>query len=358
MRTYKRKLILTKAQEKRLRSWIGACRVVYNLGLEIKQIAYKVSQKNVTRFMLDAQLKDLRREVSWMKDVPFECLSDSVKRLDLTYSSFFKKGGFPKWASKKNYKSISFRQLIRVKDNKIRIPGIGLLKMLKDAPVLGDIKNATIKIEPTGFFVCIQCNNVPSKFTSENQAVGLDMGIASFYTDSNGEQIANPRHFAKYERKLRIENRSLARKIMGSASWTKQAKRLTLLHHKIGNVRKDFLHKESTKIAKANSMVYIEDLNVRAMSTNKNLSKHILDCGWGTFRTMLSYKTNVLAVNPAYTSQTCFECRLVDKKSRLNQSEFVCTGCGHVSHADINAAKNIMSKGIALSRQREAIACA
>lgn len=127
---------------------------------------------------------------------------------------------------------------------------------------------------------------------------------------------------------------------------------------KIANVRKDYLHKESTKIAKANHTVFLEDLNIKGMSRNKNLSKHILDCGWGIFRTMLEYKTNVIAIDPKYTSQTCNECGVKDSKSRLSQSEFCCTSCGHISNADENAAKNILSKGIALNRQREAIACA
>ena len=94
------------------------------------------------------------------------------------------------------------------------------------------------------------------------------------------------------------------------------------------------------------------------MSKNKKLSKHILDCGWGIFRSMLEYKTNVIRVNPKYTSQTCNDCGKKDAKSRLSQSEFVCTNCGVVSNADINAAKNILSKGIALNRKSEPIGCA
>ena len=192
----------------------------------------------------------------------------------------------------------------------------------------------------------------------ESQVIGLDMGISHFVIDSNGNFVSNPKHFKKYEDKLRIENRSLSRKKKGSNRWKKQAKKLSLLHHKIASVRKDFLHKESTVIAKNYRTVYLEDLNIKNMSKNKNLSKHILDCGWGMFRIMLEYKTNVIRVNPKYTSQTCNECGEKDAKSRLSQSEFVCISCGHVSHADVNASKNILSKGIALNRKREVLACA
>jgi putative transposase len=184
------------------------------------------------------------------------------------------------------------------------------------------------------------------------------MGISQFYVDSNGGFMQNPKHFKKYERQLRIENRSLSRKKKRSGNWKKQAKKLARLHHKIANVRKDFLHKESTKIAKANRVVFMEDLNVKGMSMNPNLSKHILDCGWSIFRTMLSYKTKVIAVNPAYTSQTCSECGAVDKESWPSQETFDCTSCGHKDNADHNAAKNIKRKGIPLERQREEVSCA
>lgn len=358
IRTYKRKLILTKAQEIRLRSWVGACRCVYNLGLEIRIDAYKKLGKSVHRYALSSQLSELRKEISWINDVEFDVLFNSIKRLDRSYDKFFKGAGFPRFASKKTFKSIEFKKILKISGNRITLPKIGKLKIFKDSEIIGDSMNAFVKIEPTGMFVYIQCKNVPSKFISENQAIGLDMGIAKFCTDSNGGVIENPKHFKKYERRLRIENRSLARKKKGSNSWKKQAKKLSLLHHKIGNARKDFLHKESTKIAKANNVVYLEDLNIKGMSKNGNLSKHILDCGWGEFRTMISYKTNVIAIDPKYTSQTCNECGVVDKLSRISQSKFACTACGNVTNADVNAAKNIKRGGAALGRQREGLLCA
>ena len=130
------------------------------------------------------------------------------------------------------------------------------------------------------------------------------------------------------------------------------------MHHKIASVRKDFLHKESTVIAKNYRTVYLEDLNIKNMSKNKNLSKHILDCGWGMFRVMLEYKTNVFAVNPKYTSQTCNKCGKKDARNRISQSEFMCQCCGNICNADINASKNILSKGIALNRKSEPLGCA
>lgn len=359
VRTYKRKLILNKAQEARIRSWIGACRVVYNMGMQIKNETYKAYGKNVHKYELMRQLTEIR-DIDWIKDAPRASLESAIVKLDEAYNNFFrgfKRGaGFPKFASKKNYKSISFKAVsIKLSNDKVSVAKIGLLNFHNDCEIIGEVRTATIKIEPTGFFICIQCKDVPPKFTSENQAVGLDMGVSHFSVDSNGKFILNPKHFKKYEDRLRIENRSLARKKKGSNGWKKQARKLSLLHHKIANVRRDFLHKESTVIAKENATVYMEDLNIKGMAKNKKLSKHILDCGWGMFKTMLSYKTTVIKINPKYTSQTCYECGEVDAKSRVSQSEFCCTSCGHVSNADINAAKNIKEKGILLDRKREPI---
>lgn len=361
IRTYKRKLILTNAQSDRIDSWIGACRVVYNLGIEIQKRASQNCCKYVHKYELMKQVTVLRKDITWIQDVPADCLSRIINRLDESYVRFFKTckkgGGYPKFASKRNFKSVPFKEVLNLSGNTISLPKIGKLKMVSDSPILGIPKTANIIKEPTGYFVCIQCENVPAKFDSENQTIGLDMGLSQLCIDSNGNFIANPKHFKKYEKQLRIENKSLSRKKKGSNSWKKQCKRLAMLHHKIGNVRKDFLHKESTKIAKENTVVYLEDLNIKAMVRSR-LSRHILDAGWGMFRTMLEYKTTVVKINPKYTSQTCNECGSKDALSRISQSQFKCTNCGHEANADVNAAKNILGKGIALTRQREALACA
>lgn len=360
IRTYKRKLILSKEQSKRIDSWIGCCRFVYNMALEIQIQSYKNHQRKLSKFELMRQLTEIKN-VEWIADVPSQSLQNVIERLDRSYDNFFrtfkKGGGFPKFSSKRKYKSILLKS-VKVQGNLITIPKIGSLRIFKDANIVGAPKTATIIKDVTGYFICIQCKEVPVKFVSENQAIGLDMGLSHFCIDSNGGFISNPQHFKKYERQLRIENRSLSRKKKGSNSWKKQAKRLSRFHHKTSNVRKDFLHKQSTIIAKEYSNVYMEDLNVSGMVRNKNLSKYILDAGWGMFRLMLEYKTNVVRVNPKNTSQICNECGVQDAASRVNQSEFICTSCGHSENADVNAAKNILSKGIALSRKREPLGCA
>ena len=382
MLTYKRKLILTKAQEQRINSWIGACRVVYNMGLEIRIATYRNSEKTVGKFDLMKQLTTIK-DYDWVKDVPSQSLQNSIDRLDISYKNFFRTchsgGGFPKFANKRKYKSILFKEVSLIGNNLIRIPKIGNVKIFKDSEIKGTPKTATIKKEPTGYFICVVCDNISKDIqnSDESQIIGLDMGVKHFCIDSDGNFYANPQFFKQYESRLRIENRSLSRKKKGSNNWKRQCKTLSLLHHKIGNVRKDYLHKLSTNFAKQYHTVFVEDLKIVNMSKRakaiqdedgkflpnrqsqkSGLNKAVLDCGWGMFRDMLEYKTNVIRINPKYTSQTCNVCGFKSSENRESQSVFVCKCCGHTSNADINAAKNILGEGIALNRQREALACA
>jgi putative transposase len=352
------------------------------MALEIRIASYKNTEKTVSKFELMKQLPNIK-DIDWIKDVPSQSLQNAVERLDISYKNFFRTchngGGFPKFANKRKYQSILFKEVKVLDNHKIKLPKIGELKLFKDSPILGIPKLATIKKEPTGYFVCIVCDEICKTIQNpdENQVCGVDMGVTYFCVDSNGNFIDNPKFFKQYERQLRIENRSLARKTRGSNRWKKQAKRLALLHHKIANARKDFLHKESTKLAKQYNIVYMEDLKIKNMtkrsavkqdengtylknnqSSKSGLNKSILDCGWGMFKDMLKYKTKVVLVSPKYTSQTCNECGCIDAVNRVSQSEFVCTSCGNVTNADLNASKNIMSKGIAFNRKRETEVCA
>ncbi len=358
MLTYKRKLILNQAQQKRIDSWMGVCRMVYNMGLEIEKEAWRNQQRYVSRYELSKQIKDIRQTYDWVEDCPFETVERHLFRLDNAFKKFFKGGGFPRFQSKKHSHSISFKQNFSIIANHyLKLPKLGAVKFFTSAEIFGEIKTVTVKKEATGYYACIMTDAIKSiQCPDENQVIGIDMGLKYFAVLSDGRFIENPKHFAKYERRLRIENRSLARKKKGGNNRKKQVRKVGLLHNKIKNLRSDFLHKQSTRIAKENHFVFVEDLNVVGMAKNKNLSKHILDSGWGAFRELLLYKTNVVAVNPKHTSQICSHCGHQDSESRKSQSEFICTSCGHAMNADHNAALNILSRGTAHVRERKAIA--
>lgn len=367
VKTYKYKLKLTKEQSIQIEQWIGTCRYVYNLALDCKIQSYQKGV-SVSKYDLMKQLPDLK-EVEWIKSVPSQSLQNVIERLDIAYQKFFSGGGFPKWAKKGEYSSILFKS-VKATNTGFVLPKVGLVKIFKDRMPKGDgsslrLKTATVTKESNGYFICVTFGSESKNLypTDENQAVGLDMGLTYFLTDSNGNFVGNPRHTKKYEKRLRVKNRALARKKKGSNRFRKTKSELNKLHSKVANVRKDFLHKISFQYVKENSLIVCEDLKVKNMIKFGNLSKHIADVSWSMFFNQLSYKSKqyekvFVQVNPKYTSQKCNACGHVSAENRKTQSKFECVSCGHQQNADFNAAKNILGEGIALSRKREALACA
>ena len=362
VQTYKYKLKPTTQQSNLLNNWIGACRFVYNLALDCKIQSYQKGIR-LSKYDLMNQLPDLK-EVEWIQSVPSQSLQNVIERLDVAYQKFFSGGGFPKWAKRGKYNSILFKSVSKTASGFV-LPKVGELKVFKDRMPTGKLKTATIVKENNGYFICVTFASQSKNLypTDENQAVGIDMGIACFLTDSNGCFVENPKHTKKYEARLRVKNRALARKKKGSNRFKKTKLELNCLHSKIANVRKDFSHKVSFKYIKENSLIVCEDLKVKNMIKFGNLSKSIADVSWSGFFDKLSYKSKLyekifVQVNPKYTSQKCNVCGHIAKENRLNQANFHCVSCGQLQNADFNAAKNILGEGMALNRQREAVACA
>lgn len=354
-KTYTYKIKTDNSFIEKFNQWIGICRFLYNCALEMKIDAYKRCNKNISNYEIQKELTGCKTDFKWLKQVNAQTLQAILDRLDRTYKSFFRRGyGFPKFASKKKWKSIPFKS-IQIKDNNFILPKWGIVKVFKDRMPEGEIKTASLVQKADGYYLHIQVE-VSYSNSNENQ-VGIDMGISYFLVTSDGLYITNPKHFKSYERELRIENRSLARKKKFSKQWYKQVRRLQLLYLKIQRVRLDFLHKTSTSLSKQYGTIFMEDLNVAGMSKS-NLSKYILDCSWSKFKGLLNYKSKVILVNAQYTSQTCSNCGHIDKRNRITQSEFVCVNCGSIFNADGNASLNILSLGKALICQREALACA
>jgi len=361
--SYKYKLKLTKEQSNRVDSWIHTCRFIYNLALETKIEAWKQRKKSLSAFDLMYQLTDLRK-VDWIKDVPVGTSQNVINRLDRAYESFFKGNGFPNWAKKDKYNSISFKT-VKSDYCGFSVPKLGRLKIHKDRMPSGKLRTAMIKREGDSYFLIVTFDTEAQNIypTNDSQVVGLDVGITYFLVDSNGCFIENPRHTLNYEKRLRIKQRALARKKLGSNSREKCKRELAVLHLKIKNTRNDFLHKVSIQYVKENSLIVAENLNVKGMVKNHNLAKHISDVSWSDFFSKLDYKSKkygktFVKIPPMYTSQKCNSCGHTAKENRKSQSQFECVSCGNIDNADFNASKNILGEGIALVRKREALACA
>lgn len=190
------------------------------------------------------------------------------------------------------------------------------------------------------------------KHVPTGKQVGIDLGLRSYYTDSDGHTLANPRYYRKAEKKLKRLHRQLSRKHKQSQNRKKARKVLAKVYLKVQRQREDFARKQASALVTSHDLIAYEHLQIRNMKRNRHLSKSIHDAGWGTFLGWVKYYgllqgITVLAVEPAFTSQQCSRCRRVVKKS-LSMRTHICPSCGLVLDRDYNAALNILIKAVAL----------
>lgn len=248
---------------------------------------------------------------------------------------------------------------------KVKLPKLGWVRFRWDREVSGTPKNITIARRAGVWTAAVQYEReIEDRAPSTLPAVGIDRGVAVFAALSDGTQIAAVNHGKKASSALRRAQRKLARKKKGSNNRKKLARRVARLHAHVARCRKDFLHKQSTIIAQNHGMVALGKLEIDNMSRSAKgttempgrhvrqkaaLNRSILDQGWHGFKVLLGHKlaergARLVEVAPHYTSQTCSECGAVDKGSRVSQSQFACTTCGHTANADENAAINILRR--------------
>jgi len=351
MKTYTYKIKPSKKVEQKFSEQIGVCRYVYNLAIEVREESFRKGV-SINYYNLSKQLTEAKKEFEWLRLVNAKSLQAILERLEAGYKKFFsdlKKGvktSKPKFAKKDRWNSLPFKS-IKALDNCFELPKFGKVRVFKFKAPKGDLRTASIVKEADGLYLKVVVKQETQ--IRENQSIcAIDMGITFFLTTSDGEFVDNPKHLFKHLKQLRIENRKLSRMKKGGSNWKKQVKVLKKLYQKVSRVRKDFLHKQSRKLANGYGTVIIEDLNIKGMSKNKRLSKHILDCGWGTFFSLLEYKTNVIRVNPIYSSQECSKCGHTSKENRKTQSLFECVKCGFTENADFQATLNLLQRGQSL----------
>lgn len=351
MKTYTYKLYSNSKYQSKFNQWVGVCRLVYNLAKETKETVYRDSGVSLSKYDLMKQLPELKKEYDWISEVGSQTLQSVIERLDNSFKKFFNGGGYPKWAVKNKYKSFKFKQGVKQTDKGFVLPKFGKVRVFNShRKVIGKIKCASMIQKADGIYLHVVSDEDTQRRCESQASIGIDMGITHFLTTSEGVHISNPRFLNNQLKKLRIEQRALSRKKKGSSRWHSQVDKVSRLHKKVADCRSDFLHKVSTDLSKQYGKVVVEDLNIQDMTKNKRLSRHILDCGWGKFFNILEYKTEVIRVDPKYTSQTCPECDHVAKENRLSQSLFKCTSCGHSENADVVGAKNIRARAFAHSR--------
>lgn len=364
LKAYKYRLLPTDEQKETLAKWFGCCRFVYNLGLETKIAAWASQRKHLTCFDLNKQITDLKKapECLWLADCPAQSLESAMSNLDSAYTAFFKGSGFPKFKKRANRQSITFRQGTRLLDNHVRLTKIGLIPFIKHRPTgRGEIRTVTITKTPANnYFVSIlvKSDKEPPKKKpiKEKTIVGIDVGLKTFATLSDGQQFDNPRYLQHQLKRLRIEQRKLKRRFKKGAKgqsrgYQKQKLVVAKLHEKIANQRKDFLHKVSTAIIKQYDTACLEDLNIKGMQQNRKLSKSVSDVGWYQFNQFLQYKAEWYGKNIIYigrfepSSKICSSCGNIFKELKLSDRAWTCEKCGTTHDRDQNAAINIKNFG-------------
>ena len=357
LKAFKYRISPTASQAELINKHIGCARFVYNDALSFKQSEYAKDKTSHSWYSLVKRLPDLKKENEWLKEVNSQSLQQSIVNMNTAFENFFKgRTDFPKFKKKSNGGSFNIPQNVSLEDGKLFIPKFKKgIDIVLHRPIKGEIKQATISRTPIGkYFVSILCETgeieKQPKPVNEESTVGLDLGIKSFLVASNGKEYDNPKYLRKAQDKLKYNQRQYSRH-----KGTRRKYKVALLHEKVANQRKDFLHKVSTELIRENQSIALEDLNIKGMVKNHCLAGSISDAGWGMFVSMLEYKAKWNGVNIIRigrfepSSKTCSECGYINKELTLKDREWACSECGSVLSRDFNAAINI--KNFALNNR-------
>ena len=363
-----------KSRERKLfAQFAGCCRLVWNKALAVQKELLKEGNKLLSFSDLCKLLIEWKHteETIFLGGVHSQPLQQTVKNLDRAIKEAFNKTNpkqFPRFKKKGQRDSFRYPQGFKIDEPNTRVylPKIGWVRYRNSQPIIGTPKNVTVSKRGDHWYVSIQTEReVETPQPTETSIVGGDLGITRFLTLSTGEYFEPLNSFKKLQKKLARLQRTLARRVKGSANWKKVKRKISQLHIEIANARNDYLHKLSHDLSKNHAVVVLEDLKVAKMSksakgtveepgTNvkakSGLNKSILDQGWYEFRRQLGYKLEWLGgmlvlVNPKNTSRCCPECGHTSGENRKTQSGFVCVECGYKDNADKVGALNVLRAG-------------
>lgn len=357
-KTFKYRLYPTKAQEARLNATLETCRLWYNACLEERRNAYQERGESVSVYAQLAKVKGLKRENPYASGIHSHVLQVVVQDLNKAFDAFFRRvkagerPGYPRFKSLDRFDSFGFKEYgngFKIDGRKLKLSGIGRISVRWHRPVDGKIKTVRITRNAGKWYACFSCEVAPEPLPATGKEVGIDVGINSLITTSDGEKVENPCWYREEQKKLRVLQRRVSRRKKGGRNRRKAVKALQRQHERIKNKRKDYLNKLAHRLIVENDRIALEDLRIRNMVHNRHLSKSILDAGWNYLAQRLVAKAaeagrTVCFVEPAYTSKTCSACGGIFENLTL-ADRWVDCACGASLDRDHNAALNILGRG-------------
>ncbi|MFJ1974168.1 RNA-guided endonuclease InsQ/TnpB family protein [Streptomyces sp. NPDC087903] len=362
-RAFKYRFYPTDAQAAELSRTFGCVRKVYNMALDARTQAWRRQERvnyNQTSAMLTAWKRT--EELAYLNEVSSVPLQQTLRHLQVAFTNFFgKRAKYPRLKSrKKSRRSAEYTTSgFRFREGRLTLARMAEpldIVWSRPLPEKAEPSTVTVSQDAAGrWFVSLLCDDAISPAAATTRAVGIDLGITSLATLSTGEKITNPRHERTDRARLAKAQRELSRKARGDGANRARARRkVARIHARIADRRRDTLHKLTTRLVRENQAVVIEDLTVRTMVKNHRLARAISDAAWSDMRTMLQYKTawygrQLVVVDRWFpSSKLCGACGTIRAKLPLNVRTWTCA-CGAVHDRDVNAAKNILAAGLAVS---------
>ena len=354
----------TPEQESLLRRTLGCVRLVYNKALHERTQAWYERQERVGYPETSTMLTQWKREedLDFLNEVSCVPLQQGLRHLQTAFTNFFAgRTKYPNFKKKHHGGSAEFtKSAFKFKNQEIYLAKNSeplLIKWSRQIPKGCEPSSLTVNLHPSGRWhisIRFDAPTIQPLPISDN-SVGIDLGITSLIATSNGDKIANPKHFKKHRKRLKKSQKNLSRKQKGSKNREKARIKVAKIHLKISDSRKDFLHKLTTQLVRENQTIAVESLAVKNLVKNHQLALAISDSGWSELIRQLDYKCRwygrkLVAIDRWFpSSKRCSSCGHIVDKMPLNIREWICPSCGCNHDRDVNASKNILAAGLAVS---------